>query len=265
MPPRGAPQGAALQAAARGPPVVRVPGCDAMTALHPVPDVQLTVLIACGQSLLRAGYRALLEVGPGIAVTGDAQNGQEAVEQARRLRPDAVLMDMEISDFDCIEATTKLCADPGVPVILLSALDDDERILGALRAGATGVLSKDTAPDELVPAVEAATRGDAVLSPGLTRRLIDALVSRPEPTRPTGNLLAGLTSRERQVVTLVARGLSNDEIAEQLVVSSATARTHVSRAMVKLRARDRAQLVVFAYENELLTQPALPLPPVTTP
>jgi DNA-binding NarL/FixJ family response regulator len=118
------------------------------------------------------------------------------------------------------------------------------------------VLSKDMAPDELVRGVEAATRGDAVLSPGLTRRLIAALVSRPEPTRPAGNLLARLTSRERQVVTLVARGLSNDEIAEQLVVTSATARTHVSRAMIKLRARDRAQLVVFAYESELLTQPS---------
>lgn len=227
-----------------------------MTTLRPVPDVQLTVLIACGQSLLRAGYRALLEVGPGIAVTGNAQCGQEAVELARQLRPDAVLMDMEISDFGCIEATSKLCADPGVPVILLSALDDDERIFGALRAGATGVVSKDTAPDGLVRAVEAATRGDAVLSPGLTRRLIGALVSRPEPTRPAGNLLAALTSRERQVVTLVALGLSNGEIAEQLVVSAATARTHVSRAMVKLRARDRAQLVVFAYESELLAQPS---------
>jgi DNA-binding NarL/FixJ family response regulator len=229
-----------------------------MTNLHPVPDVQLQVLIACGQSLLRAGYRALLEVTPGIAVCGDAQSGQEAVELARQLNPDAVLMDIEISDFGCIETTSKLCADPGVPVILLSAIDDDERIFSALRAGATGVLSKDTAPNELVRAVEAAARGDAVLSPGPTRRLIAALFSRPEPSPPDGNLLAGLTSRERQVVTLVALGLSNDEIAERLVVSPATARTHVSRAMVKLRARDRAQLVVFAYENELMAQPALP-------
>ena len=230
-----------------------------MTALHPVPDVRLTVLIACGQSLLRAGYRALLEVSPGIAVTGEAQSGQEAVELARQLRPDAVLMDIEISDFCCVEATSKLCADPGVPVILLSAVDDDERIFGALRAGATGVVSKDTPPDELVRAVEAATRGDAVLSPGLTRRLIAALVSRPEPL-PAGNLLEGLTSRERQVVTLVALGLSNDEIAERLVVSPATARTHVSRAMVKLRARDRAKLVVFAYEAGLVV-PRVEAPP----
>jgi DNA-binding NarL/FixJ family response regulator len=229
-----------------------------VTILHRVPDEELKVLIACSQSLVSAGYRALLETGSGIAVAGEAHYGQEAVELARQLRPDAVLMDIEISDCGCVEATSRLCADPGVPVLLLSALDDDERIFGALRAGATGVLSKDMAPDELVRAVEVATRGDAVLSPGLTRRLIAALVSRPEPTRPARNLLGGLTSREREVVALVALGLSNDEIAERLVVSSATARTHVSRAMVKLRARDRAQLVVFAYESELLAQPPQP-------
>jgi DNA-binding NarL/FixJ family response regulator len=257
MPLHGAPQGPALQAAPRGLPVAGAARSDAVTTLRPVPDVKLKVLIACGQSLLRAGYRALLEVGPGITVTGEAQSGQEAVELARQLRPDAVLMDIEISDLGCVEATSKLCADPGVPVILLSALDDDERIFGALRAGATGVLSKDTAPDELVRAVEAATRGDAVLSPGLTRRLIGALVSRPEPNLPAGKLLGGLTSREREVVELVALGLSNDEIGERLVVSPATARTHVSRAMCKLRARDRAQLVVFAYESQLLTGPSV--------
>ena len=227
-----------------------------MTALRPVPDIKLEVVIACGQSLLRAVYRALLEADPGIAVTGEAQSGEEAVELTRRLRPDAVLMDIEISDFGCIEATSKLCADPGVPVILLSSLDEDERIFGALRAGATGVVSKDTAPDDLVRAVEMAAHDEAVLSPGLTRRLIAALVSRPEPTLPAGELLADLTSREREVVALVAVGLSNDEIAEQLVISSATARTHVSRAMCKLGARDRAQLVVFAYESELLAQPS---------
>jgi DNA-binding NarL/FixJ family response regulator len=228
-----------------------------MTTLRPVPDVQLKVLVACSHSLLRAGYRALL-AGAGIAVAGEAQHGQETVELSRQVRPDAVVMDIGLSDFDCVEATKQLCADPGVPVILLSALEDDERIFGALRAGATSVLSKDTAPDELVHAIEVATRGDAVLSPGITRRLIAALVSRSEPTQPARKLLAQLTSREREVVALVARGLSNDEIADRLVVSSATARTHVSRAMCKLRARDRAQLVVFAYESELLAGPSLP-------
>jgi DNA-binding NarL/FixJ family response regulator len=234
------------------------PRGDAVTPLRPVPDVQLKVLIACSHSVLRAGYRAVLEARSGIAVAGEAQPGQETVDLSREVRPDAVVMDIGPPGFDCVEAIKELCADPGAPVILLSALDDDERIFGALRAGATGVLSKDTAPDELVRAVEVAIRGDAVLSPGITRRLIAALVSRSEPTRPARKLLAHLTSREREVVALVARGLSNDEIAEQLVVSPATARTHVSRATVKLHARDRAQLVVFAYESELLTGPSLP-------
>jgi DNA-binding NarL/FixJ family response regulator len=240
------------QAAACRPQVARASRSDAVTALRPVPDAELKVLIACGESLLRAGYRALLEASRGVTVAGEAQNGRETVELARRLRPDAVLMGLEISDFDCVEATTQLCADPGVPVILLSTRDDDELAFAALRAGAAGVLSKDTAPDQLVRALGVATRGDAVLSPGLTRRLIAKLVSRPEPRRPAGKLLAGLTRRECEVVALVALGLSNDEIAERLVVSPATARTHVSRAMVKLRARDRAQLVVFAYESDLL-------------
>ena len=225
-------------------------------SLRSVPDLDARVLIACGESLGRAGYRAVLEGARGISVAGEATTGQEAVELARQLRPDAVVMDICIADYDCVEATQRLSAEPRVPVIVLSALEDDERSFGALRAGARGVLSKDTAPADVIKAIEAATRGDAVLSPGLTRRLIAELVSRPEPSRPSGALLEGLTAREREVVSLVAIGLSNDEIAERLVVSSATARTHVSRAMVKLRARDRAQLVVFAYESGLLVQPS---------
>jgi DNA-binding NarL/FixJ family response regulator len=223
-----------------------------VTHLRSVPDTQLRVLIACGESLARAGYRAVLEAAPRVVVAGEAETGERAVELARRLRPDAVVMDVGISGGDCVEATRELSADPQVPVILLCAADDDERVFGALRAGASGALSDDAAPQELAGAVELATRGDAVLSPGLTRRLIAALVSRPEPRRATGTLLAGLTPREREVVALVGLGLSNDEIARQLVVSPATARTHVSRAMVKLRARDRAQLVVLAYQGNLL-------------
>jgi DNA-binding NarL/FixJ family response regulator len=223
-------------------------------SLRPVPDPDTKVLIACGESLSRAGYRAVLDGARGISVAGEATTGRETVELARQLRPDAVVMDICIADYDCMEATQLLCAEPGVPVIVLSALDDDARIFGALRAGATGVLSKDTSPADVIKAIEVATRGDAVLSPGLTRRLIAELVSRPEPSRPSGTLLEGLTAREREVVSLVAMGLNNTEIAERLVVSSATARTHVSRAMVKLRARDRAQLVVFAYESGLLVQ-----------
>jgi DNA-binding NarL/FixJ family response regulator len=227
-----------------------------MSRLRAVPDSEVRVLIACSEALLRAGYRAVLQAGPGIAVAGEAESCSQAVEAARRLQPDAVVMDVGSSDSDCVEATKELVADPSVPVILLSADEEDELIFDALRAGATGVLVKDTAPDELVRAIELAVRGDAVLSPGLTRRLIAELLSRPEPSLPSGKLLAGLTSREREVVALVALGLSNDEIAEQLVVSAATARTHVSRAMVKLRARDRAQLVVFAYESRLLVRPS---------
>jgi DNA-binding NarL/FixJ family response regulator len=228
-----------------------------VTHLRPVPDANTRVLTACGESLRRAGYRAVLEGGARIAVAGEATTGHEAVQLARELRPDAVVMDLCISDYDCAEATRQISADPGVPVIVLSGFEDDERIFGALRAGATGVLSKDTDPDEVIRAIEVATRGEAVLSPGITLRLISELVSRPEPSRPSGTLLAGLTAREREVVSLVALGLSNDEIAERLVVSSATARTHVSRATVKLRARDRAQLVVFAYETGLLVQRSL--------
>jgi len=224
--------------------------------LRPVADVDTRVLVACGESLRRAAYRAVLQGGKRIAVAGEATTGREAVELARQLRPDAVLLDIGIADSDCAETTRRLAADPGVPVIVLSAREDDERVFGALRAGATGMLSKDTAPEDVVKSIEVATRGDAVLSPCLTRRLISELVSGPEPSRPSSTLLAGLTAREREVVSLVAMGLSNQEIAERLVVTSATARTHVSRAMVKLRARDRAQLVVFAYENGLMVRPS---------
>jgi DNA-binding NarL/FixJ family response regulator len=223
-----------------------------VTTLRPAPELERRVVIACGQSLLRAGYRALLEAAPHVAVAAGADSGREAVEVAGELRPDAVLVDVEISRYGCVETTKRLRSGPGVPVLLLGARDDDERIFEALCAGAAGALSKDTAPEELVRAIEVATRGGGVLSPGVTRRLIAAVVSQPEPARPADELLAGLTAREREVVRLVALGLTNDEIAGQLVLSSATARTHVSRAMVKLHARDRAQLVVFAYESGLL-------------
>ena len=228
-----------------------------MTTLRPVRDSDITVLIACGRSLLRAGYRAVVDGHGHIAVAGEARSGREAVDLARDLRPDVVLMDIDLADPDCVEAAKEICAE-GSHVILLGSGEDDERMFAALRAGASGVLSRDTEPDELVRGVELAARGDAVLSPGVTRVLIEELVSRPEPSQASGELLAALTTREREVVALVARGLSNDEIAEQLVVSTATARTHVSRAMVKLRARDRAQLVVFAYQARLLAHPARP-------
>jgi DNA-binding NarL/FixJ family response regulator len=220
-----------------------------------VPDVETRVLLVCGGSLMRAGYRAVLEADRQLTVAGEADGGAEAVELARELRPDVVLMDVMGTADDCVEATSQLSADPAAPILLLSGSEDDRRVFDALRAGAAGVLLKDTAPDALRRAVDATARGDAILSPSLTRRLIAELVARPEPSRPSDDRLAALTSREREVVALVALGLSNEEIAGQLVVSPATARTHVSRSMVKLRARDRAQLVVFAYESRLVLQP----------
>jgi DNA-binding NarL/FixJ family response regulator len=162
------------------------------------------------------------------------------------------MVDSDLPGLDSVEAIGRMVSQLGVAVMLLVACDGDERILAALRAGASGLLLKDTDPAELVQALEALARGDALLSPSLTRRLIAELASRPEPDCPSPELLDELTSREREVVALVGHGLGNDEIAERLVVSPATAKTHVSRAMVKLNAHDRAKLVVFAYEAGLV-------------
>jgi DNA-binding NarL/FixJ family response regulator len=209
-------------------------------------------LIADGQALVRGGFRLLLEAGPRITVVGEAASGQEAVVLAERLRPDVALIDARLPGLDSVEATGRIFSDSGVEVMLLTTSGDDARIFAALRAGAGGVLLKDTEPAELVRAVEALARGEALLSPILARRLITELVSRPEPTHPTSDRLDELTAREREVVALVAHGFGNEEIAERLVVTPATAKTHVSRAMVKLNAHDRAKLVVFAYEVGLV-------------
>jgi DNA-binding NarL/FixJ family response regulator len=215
-----------------------------------VPAVR--VLVADGQALVRAGFRALLEADGQISVVGEASTGEEAVALARSLRPDVVLIDATLPGMDCVEATGRMLADPGVAVVLLTATELDERIFATLRAGARGLLLKDTDPAELVRAVELLARGDALLSPSLTRRLIAELASVPEPQLPSSHLLDELTPREREVVALVAHGLSNDDIAEQLVISPATSKTHVSRAMLKLGAHDRAQLVVFAFHAGLV-------------
>jgi len=209
------------------------------------------VLIADRQALVRAGLRALLESGGRISVVGEAATGEDAVAEAFRLRPDVVLLDATLPGLDCVEATGRMLADPGIAVMLLTATEQDERIFASLRAGARGLLLKDTEPAELVRAIELVARGDALLSPSLTRRLIAELAAAPDPQLPSSELLDELTPREREVVALVARGLSNPDIAEQLVISPATSKTHVSRAMLKLGVHDRAQLVVFAFDAGL--------------
>jgi DNA-binding NarL/FixJ family response regulator len=206
------------------------------------------VLVADGHALVRAGFRALLEAGGEISVVGEASTGEEAVALARRLRPDVVLIDATLPGLDCVEATGRMLADPGIAVMLLTATEHDERIFASLRAGASGLLLKDTEPAELVRAIELVAGGDALLSPSLTRRLIAELSSVPDPQLPSSELLDELTPREREVVAL---GLSNPDIAERLVISPATSKTHVSRAMLKLGAHDRAQLVAFAFHAGL--------------
>jgi DNA-binding NarL/FixJ family response regulator len=209
-------------------------------------------VLADNQGLVRAGFRLLLESTERISVVGEAANGEEAVALAHRLRPDVALIDATLPGLDSVQATRQISSGSGAAVILLLASQDDERSLPAVRAGATGLLLKDAEPAELVRAVETLARGGALLSPGLTRRLIAELASRPEPATPSPDLLDELTAREREVVALVGHGFRSDEIAERLVVSHATAKTHVSRAMVKLNAHDRAKLVVFAYETGLV-------------
>jgi DNA-binding NarL/FixJ family response regulator len=214
----------------------------------------ITVALADDQALVRAGFRALLNAEDDIEVVGEASDGDAAVRVARSTRPDVFLMDIRMPGTDGLEATRVIIGDDrlaDVRVVILTTFDLDEYVFEALRLGASGFLVKDTEPAELVQAVRAVARGDALLSPGVTRRLVAEFATRSRQPAPVADLDL-LTEREREVVALVGEGLSNDEIAERLIMSPATAKTHVSRAMVKLGVRDRAQLVVLAYESGLV-------------
>jgi len=214
----------------------------------------IRVLLADDQVLVRAGFRALLDAQDDIGVVGEAGDGDQAVRMARELIPDVVLMDIRMPGTDGLAATRQIAADgqlADVRVVILTTFELDEYVFEAVRSGASGFLVKDTEPDELVQAVRVVAGGDALLSPSVTRRLIGEFAARAkEPQHPGG--LAELTDREQEVLALVGDGLSNNEIARRLYVSPATAKTHVSRAMIKLHARDRAQLVVIAYESGLV-------------
>ena len=214
----------------------------------------ITVLLADDQALVRAGFRSLLDAQDDIEVVGEAGDGESAIRLAKELKPDVVLMDIRMPGMDGLEATKRIAADDplaGVRVVILTTFGLDEYVFEAIRSGASGFLLKDTEPEELLQAVRAVAVGDALLSPSITRRLIEEFAARARDPRPAA-ALDRLTDREREVMALAAEGLSNDEIAGRLFVSPATAKTHVSRAMVKLGARDRAQLVVIAYETGLV-------------
>jgi DNA-binding NarL/FixJ family response regulator len=204
---------------------------------------------------VRSGFRMLLERADDIEVTGEASTGAEALDQVRADRPDVVLMDIRMPVMDGLEATRRIADDPelaGVRVIVLTTFGHDEYVFEALHAGASGFLLKDVEPDELRHAVRVVAGGEALLSPSVTRRLISEFISRPTHKRRTGTELDALTEREREVLALAGAGLTNAEIAERLVITPATAKTHVSRILMKLHARDRAQLVVIAYESGLV-------------
>ncbi|MEV4639550.1 response regulator transcription factor [Actinoplanes sp. NPDC049548] len=214
----------------------------------------IRILIADDQAMVRQGFGALLAAQPDLLVVGDAADGAAAVSQARRLDPDVVLMDVRMPVMDGLEATRQLTGTPGTGprVLILTTFDLDDYVYEALRAGASGFLLKDAPAADLVQAVRVVAAGDGLLAPSVTRRLIAEFASRPRAQRPRPTALNGLTPRETEVLRLIARGLSNQEIAADLVVAEQTVKTHVGRILAKLGLRDRAQAVVFAYESGLV-------------
>ncbi|MFD5158232.1 response regulator [Streptomyces hawaiiensis] len=215
----------------------------------------IRVLLVDDQPLIRSGFRALLDLEDDIEVVAEAADGREALTLVNECLPDVALIDIQMPVMDGIEATRRIASDPaltGVHVVMLTNYGMDEYVFEALRAGAAGFLVKDIVPEDFPHAVRVAARGDALLAPSVTRKLIHRYVTQPLPTA-TGAALAELTGREREAVALAAQGLSNGQIADRMVISPMTAKTHINRAMTKLHARDRAQLVVFAYESGLVT------------
>lgn len=222
----------------------------AQEAAHPI-----RVAIADDQELVRKGFRLILSSFPGIQVVGEAVDGADAVALARRMHPDVLLMDIRMPRKDGIQATRELASDPetaDVSVLILTTFDLDEYVYDALAAGASGFLLKDVEPDDLARAVRVVHEGDALIDPSITRRLVEAYAESRRRKRFDGTAVEALTDREREILTLVGKGLSNEEIADELVISPATVRTHTGRIMTKLDAHDRAQLVVAAYESGLV-------------
>jgi len=217
--------------------------------------MSLGVLIVDDQALVRAGFRMILEAEADLEVVGEAANGREAVEVARKLKPDVILMDVRMPEIDGIEATKRLLGEDGAQtkVVMLTTFDMDEYVYEALRAGASGFLLKDVPPEQLVDGIRAVASGDALLAPSVTRRVIEEFVRRPPPSlRTLPPKLAELTARELEVLKLIAQGLSNAEIAAELYVSETTVKTHVAHVLMKLGLRDRVQAVVLAYESGLI-------------